>query len=209
MTHARVDLVKSIRNVVEDKDLSISSFCRLCRLCRPSHGRQVAMRWPTNTKRPEDQLVDILCWCLMPNHYHNLVQEKINGGVSSFSKKLSGGYTQYFNLKNERNGVLFQGRSKIILIKRDEHFMHLPFYILSNPVKLVEPNWKEEGIKDIKKVIEFVENYKWSSYPSIIGKENRYSFIINKKLFFELFNTNEKKFRQEFINWLNIFAKSK
>lgn len=156
-------------------------------------------------RKPKTKIVDIFCLCLMPNHHHILAQERIDGGASIFSKKLTSGYTQYFNLENNRGGVLFQGRSKIIPIKKDEHFIHMPYYIFSNPIKLIEPQWKERGIKDIKKVIEFLENYRWSSYLDIIGKENL-PFVINKKLFFELFDTNEKQFKKDFIEWLASLA---
>ncbi len=152
------------------------------------------------------KIVDIPCLCLMPNHYHILVQERIDDGASIFSKKLTSGYTQYFNLKNNRSGVLFQGRSKIILIKRDKHFIHIPYYIFSNPIKLIEPQWKERGIKNLKKVIEFLENYKWSSYSNVIGGKENFPFIINKKLFFEIFDTNEKQFKKDFIEWLISLA---
>jgi len=148
-------------------------------------------------------IVDVLAWCLMPNHYHILVREKIDGGASLFAKKLSSGYTQYFNQKNEREGVLFQGRSKIIKIKKDSHFSYIPYYIFSNPIKLLQKDWKENGIKDINKINKFLENYKWCSYLDIIGKDN-FPFIINKKLFFEFFgdNDNGEQFKKKFIQWL-------
>jgi len=159
------------------------------------------VRRPRIVKR---ELVNVICWCLMPNHPHILVLEKINGGAGIFSKKIIGGYTKYFNGINERSGVLFQGRSKIIPIKKDEHFLHIPYYIFSNPIKLIEPHWKEKGIKDLKRVIDFLDNYKWSSLPDIIGRDN-FPFVINKKLFFEIFDTNEKQFKKDFIEWLTAF----
>lgn len=155
-------------------------------------------------RRKRIELVDMLCWCLMHNHPHMLVQEKIDGGTSKLSQKLFGGYTSYFNLKNKRSGVLFQGRSKIILVERDAHFRYLPYYILSNPVKLIEPDWKETGIKNLKKVIAFLENYKYSSFPDLIGKKN-FPETVNKKLFYEIYDTNEKKFKNDFIEWLDGF----
>ncbi|MBU2219244.1 hypothetical protein KKG15_02015 [Patescibacteria group bacterium] len=157
----------------------------------------------SDVRRPNNEIVDVLCWCLMPNHIHLLVQEKVNGGTSLYSKKIIGGYTKYFNDSNERSGVLFQGRSKIILIKKDKHFIHMPYYIFSNPVKLIESYWKEKGIKNSKKAIQFLENYKWSSFSDITGKDN-FPFIINKKLFFEFFDTNKKQFKKDFFEWLNI-----
>jgi len=155
-------------------------------------------------KKSKEELVDVLCWCLMPNHIHVLGKEKIDGGMSIFSKKIVGGHTKYFNDKNKRSGVLFQGRSKIIKITRDVHFDYLPFYILSNPIKLIEPNWKEEGIKDFRKVTNFLEDYRCSSYLDLIGKDN-YPFIINKALFYELFNTNQDKFKKDFTDWLSSY----
>lgn len=151
--------------------------------------------------RPKNPLVNIVCWSLMPNHYHILTIEKIRYGTSLFSRKITIGYTNYFNLKNNRSGVLFQGRSKIINISKNPHFRHLPFYILSNPLKLLQPNWKEKGIHDHKKTFEFLENYKWSSLPDILGKNN-FPEIINKELFFDLFDMNAKQFKTEFKKWL-------
>jgi putative transposase len=170
---------------------------------RKKHWSDVAR--PTNEERKE--LVDVLYWCLMPNHLHILAHEKIDGGISIFSKKIIGGYTKYFNEKNERTGVLFQGRSKIIKVTRDAHFFYLPFYIAANPVDFIEPKWRERGIRDLNKVIEFLESYRYSSFPDLTGKEN-FPFIINKELFYKLFDTNEKDFRKSFIAWLRDYEPS-
>jgi len=151
-------------------------------------------------------IIDILAWCLMPNHVHSLVMEKINKGTSLFSRKIFGGYTKYINEKQDRSGVLFQGRSKIILIRRDAHFIYLPFYIMANPIDLIEPNWQEIGIKNLEKVISYLENYKWSSFPDLIGKINL-PLLINKNLFYELFQTDEKKFKKDFVEWLRSYKR--
>ncbi|MEA2113462.1 MAG: hypothetical protein U9P63_02325 [Patescibacteria group bacterium] len=173
------------------------------------HRRQSAMRKPTGGERSmkRDNLVDILCWCLMPNHYHILVREKINGGASAFSKKISSGHTQYFNLKNERSGVLFQGRSKIIPVKQDNYFLYLPFYIFANPIKLIEKDWQEKSIKNLKQVINFLENYQWSSYLNVIGKDN-FSFVVNQNKFSKSFIGDKKQFKKDFIEWLVGYAKA-
>lgn len=154
-------------------------------------------------RKPSDELVDIICVCLMPNHYHLLVQEKVDGGAGLFSKKVSSGYTQYFNLINGRSGFLFQGKTKIIPVKNDEHFLHLPYYIFSNPIKLIDSRWKENGIKDSRKVAEFLKNYRWSSFiKTILGEENLFCGIVNDNLFFKLFDTNPKQFERDFFEWL-------
>jgi len=154
-----------------------------------------------------ENIVDLLCWAIVPNHSHNLVQEKIDGGASAFSKKIFGGYTKYINEKHQRTGVLFQGRSKIIKIEHDSHFFYLPFYIMANPIKLIEPDWKEKGIKNMKKVVDFLENYRWSSFPDIIGKEN-FPLLINKDLFYSIFQTNDRQFKKDFFEWLGGHAMS-
>lgn len=161
----------------------------------------------TDVRRPSDKLVDILSWCLLPNHPHIMVMEKFGGGASMFSKKIFGGYTKYFNEQNQRSGVLFQGRSKIILVKNETHFLYLSFYIHLNPLDLYQPDWREAGIKNLKKAIEFLTTYRWSSYSDITGKEN-FSEIINKKLFFELFDTNEEDYKKNLIEWLENYRRN-
>jgi putative transposase len=153
-------------------------------------------------KNDKNKLVDILCVVLMPNHFHILAREKIDGGASLFSKKITSGYTQAFNLKNKRSGVLFQGRTKKILVVKDEHFYILPFYIFSNPIKLLESNWKKEGLKSLSNVKKFIKNYKWSSLNNEKLKQ-----IIDRNKFLDIFNVeNEKKFIEDFDNWLESFG---
>lgn len=154
--------------------------------------------WPKGEK---EELVDILSWVLLPNHPHILVQEKIDGGASIFSKKIFGGYTKYFNEANKRIGVLFQGRSKIIKVTEESHLVHLPFYIMTNPLDLIEPEWREKGIQDFKRIIGFLEGYKYSSFHELTGKEN-FPFAINKELFYKLFRTNKEIFKKDFIRWI-------
>lgn len=165
-----------------------------------SHSRRIEEAL-SDVRRPTEQIVDVLAWCLMPNHIHVLVNERVAGGASLFSKKLVGGYTKYFNFKNKRSGVLFQGRSKIIDVRNDDHFIHLPYYIFANPIKLLEPDWKERGIKDTKQVFDFLINYKWSSFPSMFTDSS--DLIIDKKSFFALFDANEKLLKRHFTEWLS------
>lgn len=156
----------------------------------------------SDVRRPtEEELVDVVCWCLLPNHVHILAAEKFPGAASIFSKKIFGGYTKYFNEQNKRSGVLFQGRSKIILVKREGHFLYLPFYIHLNPLDLFQSDWKEAGVKNTKRAMEFLEDYRWSSFFEL-NKRNDLSSIMNKKLFFEITDTNPKKHKKDLENWL-------
>jgi len=165
--------------------------------------RRKQERTHTDVARPYEEIVDILCWTLMPNHPHIMVVEKDEGDMSIFSKKMFGGYTKYFNEQNNRSGVLFQGRTKIIQIKKDAHLLYLPFYIHLNPLDLFQPGWKENGIKDVKAAMKFLGEYRWSNYRDIIGVGNgEFADVANKELFFEMFQTNPKKYKKDLEEWI-------
>jgi len=119
-----------------------------------------------------DLLVEILAFCFMPNHIHLLLRQIKKDGITQFMRKLGAGYAAYFNKKYNRKGHLFQGRFRAVHIKTNEQLKNVFVYIHTNGVSLIEPKWKEKGIKNAKKAIEFLENYKWSSYPDYIGKKN-------------------------------------
>lgn len=143
------------------------------RLFRKNHIGDTYVNLPAfQTKR--EMLVEIIAFVLMPNHYHLIVRPLVEGGVSLFMKKLSNSYTGYFNDKYERKGMgaLFQGAFKAVRIEGDGQFLHLAEYLFANPVEIIDPEWKDRGAQDIKKAIEFVNNYKWSSYSDSIGIDN-------------------------------------
>lgn len=167
----------------------------------PYSWRRSLGRRTSNDRDGEKKIVNLLFWCLMPNHIHLFSQDETDAGASVFSKKIFGGYTKYINELKKRKGVLFQGRSKIILIERDEHFFYLPFYIMANPVSLIEPGWREKGIVNLEKVINFIKHYRWSSFQDLIGRSN-FPGTVDKNLFYELFDTNEKRFEKDFVEWL-------
>ena len=151
----------------------------------------------------KEKIIDVLCWALMPNHPHIFVYERKEKNAGEFSRKVFGGYTMYFNEQNKRSGVLFQGKTKILRVVDDAHFLYLPFYIHLNPLDLFQSNWKEDGIKDINGAIKFLEEYRWLNLRDIISEgEGEFAHLTNKKLFFEMFHTDEKKYRKEFREWV-------
>jgi len=136
-------------------------------------------RLPMSIQLPEfmdnrDTMVETLAFCFMPNHIHLLLKQTKENGISKFMQKVGIGYGKYFNGKYERKGHVFQDAFKSVYIKRDEQFMVVASYIFTNPIALIEPGWKENGIKNhsVKEVIKFLENYKWSSYQDCIGIKN-------------------------------------
>jgi putative transposase len=99
-------------------------------------------------------------------------------------QKLGTGYTMYFNQKHNRVGGLFQGRFKAINIDGEVHFIHLPHYIHTNPLSL---NYGGSTS------IEFLENYRWSSFPDYIGKKN-FPSVTKRGFLLNVFGS-EKKYK--------------
>ncbi|MCR4285814.1 MAG: transposase [Candidatus Kaiserbacteria bacterium] len=127
--------------------------------------------------RTRDLLVDIHSFCLMNNHYHLLVSERIEGGISLFMKKLNMGYTKYFNEKYERSGALWQGKYRKVLIERDAHFLYIPFYIHLNPLDYTHSRWRRGEVTESSKALESLSKYRWSSHLDYLGIKNFPSLI--------------------------------
>jgi len=116
-------------------------------------------------------LVEIFTFCFMPNHIHLLLRQVKKDGISKFIQKFGAGYVGYFNQKYERKGPLF-AKFRAVHIKTDEQLRVVFSYIHINPTSLIEPKWKEKGINSPSRVINFLEKYKWSSYPDYLEKQN-------------------------------------
>ena len=72
-------------------------------------------RGSTSINRGE-RVVDLVAFCLMPNHFHLLLRQRVENGISKYMQKVGTGYTMYFNERHERSGALFQGRYKYVHI---------------------------------------------------------------------------------------------
>ena len=117
----------------------------------------------TLVSKLRNELADIVCWCLMPNHYHMVLCERSEGGITKFMRRLGTGYTMYINKKYGRSGHIFQGAFKAKHINKDVYLQHAIRYIHLNPLELYDPNWKEGGLKYNEESKNFVMKYKWSS----------------------------------------------
>jgi len=149
-----------------------------------------------------ETMVDIGAYCLMPNHFHLLIKEKIENGISIFLEKLATAYSMYFNKKNERTGKLFEGVFRAVYINNDEYLKYLFAYIHLNPVKLIDPAWKEKGISEKDKAKKHLLEYKYSSYHNYVGDiKKEESLIINKNVFPKYFE-DFKEFKIFIDEWL-------
>ncbi|PIP68812.1 hypothetical protein COW91_02840 [Candidatus Nomurabacteria bacterium CG22_combo_CG10-13_8_21_14_all_32_8] len=139
-----------------------------------------------------EPLVSIGAWCLMTNHFHLLVKQEVNGGITKFMKKLGTGYAMFFNIKYQRKGALFGGLFKSKHIGEDLHLKHLFGYIHLNPLDIKFSGWEKfiekKYPKDWK---DFLENYYYSSYQDYIGVNRREGNILNKNAFPGYFNEED------------------
>jgi putative transposase len=173
------DYLRMIHDLFEfnDEDPVLSTYREHLKKDNPARtflaglGQRI-IEYPERKKRK--LLVEILAFCLMSNHVHLLVRQLKEGGISKFMRKIGAGYGLYYNQKYKRKGHLFQGRYGIIHIENQEQLKTIFVYIHTNPVALITPNWKEKGIivSDLKKIIEFLEKYRWSSYLDYLEKKN-------------------------------------
>lgn len=131
----------------------------------------------------QKRLVRILCFCLMPNHFHLLIQQLEEGGISEFMRRVSDSFTRYFNTVNDRVGPLFQGRFKAKIVESDEYLLQLSKYIHRNPLTL--PMWKNR-----------LSEYGFSSYPGYLNEKRKLDFCENEIIasYFKNHSTNNKLF---------------
>ncbi len=93
----------------------------------------------------DEPLISIGAWCLMTNHFHLIVRQEVDGGITKFMKKLGVGYSMYFNIKYKRKGSLFGGLFKSKLIGNNDNYMRQLFaYIHLNPLEIGFPDWKDK-----------------------------------------------------------------
>jgi len=151
-------------------------------------------------KKPRKLIVEILAFCLMPNHFHLLLRQREEGGLTKFMRKIGVGYANYFNQKYQRSGALFQGRFKLILVKEETHFIHLPYYIHFNPLDLKMPDWRKGEIENYQNAIKFLESYRWSSHLDYLSKKN-FPSVTQREFLLKIFGGSEN-YKRGIENWL-------
>ncbi len=113
------------------------------------------------------QEIELLSFCLMPNHFHLLIKQKNERTIESFMKSLTVRYTSYFNKNHQRQGHLFQGVYKGKLVENTEYLWWLSRYIHRNPLEILPSN-------------QTLTDYPYSSYPAYLGKQNLAWVSINE-----------------------------
>lgn len=121
--------------------------------------------------------VEILAFCVMPNHYHFLLKSINSRGLSNFMRNIQNSYSKYFNIKYNRTGSVFQAMFKAVRIESEEQFLHVSRYIHLNPVT--------SFIIEIDKL----DTYPWSSFPDYISL-NPYHRFLNTQYLISQFSSS-------------------
>jgi len=148
----------------------------------------------------EETIVEIGAYCLMPNHFHILIYEKIEGGISKYMLKLMTGYSMYFNKKYKRTGKLCEGVFKSIHANSDNYLKYLYSYIHLNPAKLIDKNWRENKNRNITNLLKYVFSYPYSSLKEYMNLKFK---ILNPTPFPAYFK-KPSDHKRELFEWLSF-----
>ena len=203
----RKDYLRFVHNLIDmnDSNWVSNSGARFAAKTLPGD-IDIASRYGKQYEESKKPLVEIYTFCLMRNHYHLMLAPLIEGGVSKFMKKLNMAYAKYFNIKYERKGTLFEGRYKSILLSKESHFIHLPYYIHFNPLDIKFPEWRERKLKSQKDAVHFLESYPWSSHLDYLGKEN-FPGVTKREFLWEFFGGKDG-YRNKLYSWLKDIEQS-
>ncbi len=126
--------------------------------------------------------VDLLAFCLMPNHFHLLIHQKNKDSITKLMRQISTAYSMYFNKRHQRIGPLFQSVFKAAAVENDQYLLHLSRYIHLNPTA--------RGAS--------LDEFEWSSYLYYLGKKD--ANWLNTQIISEYFNNSKKGFSyREFV----------
>ncbi len=126
--------------------------------------------------------LSLLCYCLMPNHFHLLVFQENTATITSFMRSLMTKYSRYFNTKYYRVGPIFQGKLKAVLVTSEEQFIYLSKYIHRNPLPARSD----------------LAGYKYSSYGNYLGLFNQ-TWLNTAEILSYFSKTNTASSYKEFV----------
>lgn len=129
------------------------------------------------------RLVAIGAFSLMPQHFHLVLKEVSEGGITAFMRKIGTAYTLYFNARHRRVGNLFLKPFQSSHISADHHLQHLIHYIHCSPAALLEPKWKSGPVVDPQFLGEHIKVYPYSSLSAHTGAPATTGAILDAEIF--------------------------
>lgn len=136
----------------------------------------------------KNRLVKLHNFSLLPNHFHLLLEEVEEGGISKYMQRVSNAYTKYFNIKYKESGHLFQNRFQAVHIEDNEQLLYTSAYIHLN-------------CRDNKKWLNKEHLYPWSSYQDYL-QNNRWNNLLTTDLILDQFD--DPKDYQETVESSNV-----
>jgi REP element-mobilizing transposase RayT len=128
------------------------------------------------------RLVSIAAFNLMPDHFHLVLKEIVDGGITTFMRKLGTAYTLYFNSRHNRRGNLFLKPFQSLRTSPDHRLQHLISYVHCNPATLIDPKWKHGPVADPQFLGEQVAGYPYSSLSAHTGVPTQLSPILGSEM---------------------------
>ncbi len=116
------------------------------------------------------QIVEVYSYCLMNNHFHLLIKQLVDGGISKYLANFQNSYTRFFNIKTKRKGAIFLNQFKAVRIETEEQLLHVSRYIHLNPLT-------GYIVSDFSQLME----YEWSSLREYLGTVQNTNNICNTK----------------------------
>lgn len=185
------------RIIFQDKK-DYEYFLSLMYACNTT--KRIELRSSTKNFDRGETLVDIGAYCLMPNHFHILIYEKTDSGVSKYMLKLLTGYTMYFNKRYKRTGKLYEGVFKSVHVDTDRYFKYMYSYIHLNPAKLIDKKWKENKNRKVNNLLTYIFSYPYSSIKEYVEANFK---TLNIKPFPPYFKKIDDH-KKELFSWLRL-----
>jgi len=203
---------RTIFNSLEFKDSRIASRLAQAFLVANSTKASEAFLFLKNNKNADikdvleivnqgEKLVDVLCYVIMPDHYHLLLKERKEKGITSFVHRCNISISKYVNIKNDRRGPLFESLFKSKHVSTNEYLLHLSLYIHLNPLDFIYgKEWREHKVKNWNTVKEKLFNYPWSSLKSFTDQKYQDKIISGTEIILDQFK-NKKEYELFLQDW--------
>lgn len=145
--------------------------------------------WPER-----EPLARILAWTLVPNHFHLLLEEIREGGISKLMQRVCGSMSAHSNAKYHEHGSIFQGAYRSRTVSEDTHFRYLAFYIQVKNVLELYPGGLKRALEQFDDAWEWAIRYKFSSLPTFLARTD--SPITESEFLWSLY-PNTESFKKE------------
>ena len=126
----------------------------------------------------KERTVELVAFCIMPNHFHLIIKEIEDLGISAYMQRVLNAYSKYYNTKYQKSGHVFQGPYRVVHIVDDRQLLHLSAYVHRN-------------VREISRWYNKEDQYQWSSYQDFVN-ENRWGNLLSPAIILDQFKTQDK-----------------